>query len=143
MKNIIVLLSSIVLFSCVYKKGKTMTDKTENTIILNDMWVIQTMQGKPLLANTMKRPVLEFKSAVLKFNGNDSCNNIFGAIERLTESELKFGMIAGTKMMCPEIKVANTYLKLLAEVRYYKIKNMELMLFDIEKRQILRYKKVD
>jgi heat shock protein HslJ len=116
---------------------------TEPMTLLHDIWVITQMNGQDFPDNTSKQPQLEFKVQEKKFLGNDSCNQIFGELTKLNNTDLEFGMIAGTKMACPEMQVADEYRSLLGQTRHYEIKNLQLFLFDAEKELLLTFKKVD
>ncbi|WP_281988702.1 META domain-containing protein [Aquimarina aggregata] len=116
---------------------------TESRILLNDIWNITKINGKDYNDIAQKRPQLEFDSRENKFTGNDSCNEIFGSLKKLTNTNIEFDIIRATRMKCPEMNGAIHYQKLLKEIRYYKIENLTLSLMNAENKVLMVFKKVD
>ncbi len=116
---------------------------TEARILLNDIWVLHKISDDAFDKTTKKHPQLEFNIAENKFYGNDGCNRILGGLDQLTNTELVFGAIAGTRMRCPEMGAVNKYLGLLKKVKHYSISNLELSLQDADKNVLLVYQKAD
>jgi heat shock protein HslJ len=138
MKYILLLL--ITLTACQVKK------ETQNTDVnrLHDIWALTSLDGKDFdPSQSRKHPTLEIYVADKRVTGNDGCNNIFGDIETITTTELKFGALARTKMMCQNMEVTDKYGKLLAAVRTYTLKELNLYLYDESGKELLVFKKVD
>lgn len=109
---------------------------------IHDIWALTHLRGKEMdISET--RPNLEVNLAIMKIMGKGMCNNYFAKIEEYTPKSIQFGPIAGTKMMCPEIKTEQDFTTALSEVRSFEIKNLTLMLKDEEGAEILRFQKVD
>ncbi len=116
---------------------------TETSILLHDIWILHKIEDISYSETTQKRPQLQFQVTQKKILGNDGCNQFFGKIENLTNSELEFSIMGGTKMRCPNMGAVNTYLELLKKTHYYQIMNLELSLLDANKNVLLVYKKGD
>ena len=107
-----------------------------------DIWAATHMNGE-VLDVTATRPNIEVNLTTMKIMGKGMCNQYFGKIERYTTSTIKFGPIAGTKMMCPEIKQEQFFLEALKVTTTFEIKSMTLSLFNSNKEEVLRFQKVD
>ncbi|MCV6604189.1 MAG: DUF4377 domain-containing protein, partial [Porticoccaceae bacterium] len=84
----------------------------DSSALLTDIWALQTLAGNAINIpkNTINQhPVLELDIANQQFRGNDSCNQIFGNLKRVTQDEIQFGNIAGTRMACPEMALADAF----------------------------------
>jgi len=130
----------ILLSACHVKKETQETDINR----LHDIWALSSIEGEAYTPEqSQKHPTLEIYVADKRVSGNDGCNGIFGGIETLTSTELKFGMLAGTKMMCRDMKVPDAFGKGLAEVRTYQLKELNLYLYDASGKELFVFKKVD
>ena len=130
----------ILITACQVKKEAQNNDVTR----LHDIWALVSLEGKKFEpGDARKHPTLEIFVADKRVAGNDGCNNIFGDIKTLSASELKFGMLAGTKMMCQNMEVSDTFGRLLAQVSTYGLKELRLHLYDEEGKELLVFKKVD
>lgn len=139
MKYILLLL--ITLSACHVKKENT---QNQDLTRLNDIWALSLLQGEDFdRTKTRKHPTIEIYVAEKRVVGNDGCNNVMGGIEVLTSTELKFGMLAGTKMMCQNMEVSNAFGKLLAQIRTYTLKELKLHLYDEKGNELMVFKKVD
>ncbi|WP_340114632.1 META domain-containing protein [Maribellus mangrovi] len=118
------------------------TKGTEAKILLNDIWVAEVVEGEAI-NDEGKAPRLEINSTELTVSGTDGCNNISGKISTLTNSELVFGMLVGTKKMCMDMNIPDKFNKLIPQVRGYKITNMKLSLSDEQGEVLIIMKKVD
>jgi heat shock protein HslJ len=84
-------------------------------------WRLEEMGGQPVIANS--RATLNFPNNT-SAAGNGSCNRFTGSVD-ITSSAMKFGPLATTRMMCDaeSSRQENDYLKALADVDRYEIKN--------------------
>ncbi|WP_297097583.1 META domain-containing protein [uncultured Draconibacterium sp.] len=118
------------------------TKATEAKVLLNDIWVAEIVDGAAV-TDASAAPRLEINSSEMKAMGSDGCNNFTGSITTLTNNELVFGPLAGTRKMCPDMTFADKFNKVIPQVRSYKIANLKLTLLD-EKGEVLAVmKKVD
>lgn len=130
----------ILLAACQVKK------ETQNTDInrLHDIWALSSINGEAYNPEqSQKHPTLEIFVAEKRVAGNDGCNGIFGGIEKLTATELKFGMLAGTKMMCRDMKIPDAFGQALSKVEYYTLAELQLTLLDKDHNELMFLKKVD
>lgn len=126
------------------KKSLNSTQIAQNMegIALNDIWALKKIRQQ-IPKKTSKQIVLEFNIKDKKFYGNDGCNQIFGALKRVTNTQIKFGLIAGTQMACKNMDISYEYVKGLENVRFYKRENLHLYLLDENKKEIFKFLKVD
>ncbi|HYQ56060.1 MAG TPA: META domain-containing protein [Draconibacterium sp.] len=118
------------------------TKATEAKVLLNDIWVAEIIDGEAV-SDAEKAPRLEINSAEMKAMGSDGCNNFTGSIKTLTNTELEFGPLAGTRKMCLDMTFADKFNKVIPQVRSYKIANLKLMLLDEKGEVLVVLKKVD
>jgi heat shock protein HslJ len=62
------------------------------------------------------------------FNGNGSCNNIFGLYELKEGNQITFGNTASTMMACPDMEMEKTFLEILRAVDNYSVTDSTLSL---------------
>lgn len=132
------------LFACSTAEKSTMNEEVKNDVNrLHDIWALQSIDGVKMPDNLSKHPTIEIYVSDKRVSGNDGCNNIGGNIKVLTENEIVFGVMFGTKMACPNMDFSRDYNKKLSETVSYSLKNLDLILFDINQKELLRFKKVD
>ncbi|MFT5821085.1 MAG: heat shock protein HslJ [Crocinitomix sp.] len=107
-----------------------------------DIWAATHVNGE-VLDISSTRPNMEINLTTMKVMGKGMCNQYFGKIIQYTSSSIEFGPIAGTKMMCPEIEQEALFLKLLQETNSFEIKSMTLYFYNSDKKEVLRFQKVD
>lgn len=151
MKKIIYLFTVVTLIISCGKTQKNNTNKEVSskkeitTLLLNDIWVATSLNGKELTINNEKnRPRLELKIAERKIYGKGTCNTFFGNIKNVSETQLEISdKIGSTKMACPEMSIESAFLNTLPKVKTYKIADNNLTFFNAENNEILKFKKVD
>ncbi len=109
---------------------------------LNDIWALESIQGE-VLANVKNRPMIEIHLAEMRAMGNDGCNHFRGKINKLDETDLEFGVFAGTKKMCPNMKIPDQFNKIIQQVKKYKLENLHLFLLDKDGKELMKLKKTD
>ena len=75
--------------------------------------------------------------------GNDSCNNFFGAIEQVNDSNLQFGLLGRTKIHCQDMTTPNLFYDTMQEVAGYRIEKLHLYLLNENDEEIMKLVKVD
>lgn len=136
----------LVLISC--NSNKKMPEQSIDTITqLHDIWALQAINGTDIdresFSGQKRIPVLEIFIEEKRIGGNDSCNDLFGTIETIDNSAISFTALGGTKMACPDMKLAYDYVKALVQTSSYKIEKLHLHLFDADGKEILKFLKVD
>lgn len=143
---IISIFSFLAILSCssLEKNSSNRAPKvTENNLLLNDIWQLYSIGNSKYENTAQKHPQLEFNISQNKFYGNDGCNQIQGSLSKLSNSELQFGEMFGTKMRCSNMNFTNKYHSALLKTRYYSIKNLQLILLDSEKNTLMIFRKTD
>jgi heat shock protein HslJ len=142
---IIRILFLFLLVSCSVTQEHDKPINTENNkmYLLHDIWALQTIQSEILPNDLSQTPVLEIHVSDKKALGNDGCNSYSGNIKILNENEIVFGRMMSTKMACPNMKIAGLFYTMLEATKTYKIEKMNLILYNAEGKELLRFKKVD
>ncbi len=129
------------------EKETIVQQPTKASKLLNDIWVLKEMpfEAKSVAGKVFQRlPQLEFNINNNSILGNDGCNQIFGDIAQLDDQQLVLGSVGGTKKLCPEtMEYTRKFRKALENTRFYKISNLELYLFNEQREELLRFRKVD
>ncbi|SDX43232.1 Heat shock protein HslJ [Lutibacter oricola] len=139
-------LAIFLLMSCGTKKTNAtyvINKKTEAKQLLNDIWILDSIDNLTINNTAQKKPQLEVNIKENKFYGNDSCNQIKGSITKLTNSEIQFKHIFGTKMRCNNMKFTEQYHSKLLKTKYYTIDKLQLSLLDSEENILLTFRKID
>jgi|TARA_R110000737_G_scaffold224336_4_gene239350 heat shock protein HslJ len=150
MKNTLFAILTITLLSCGGAKeiNETSTPAEEPidvefNILINDIWVAETILGERFEPNGNKMPQLEFQVKENRFGGNDGCNSLGGSLKKLDNENLVFGPIMATKMACPDMEVSRQFNQALSETQKYRIMKLRLYLMDSEGNDLMVLKKVD
>jgi heat shock protein HslJ len=96
----------------------------------NTDWRLTEVGGAPVAAaaDTAKRPGLRLVADGHKVQGSAGCNRMMGTYQ-LTDSSLKFGPLATTRMACPSMQGEQAYLAALGATTRYEIAGSTLTLF--------------
>lgn len=125
------LASCFLILGCSTKHPKIIYVRT-----INHTWQLAKINGKPASENIK----LKVDAKAGKFAGNDGCNQIMGALEKVDDENLTFGLIASTRVACEDMESPRKYTKLLENVRSYKAEDDDLKLFDVNRSVVLEYK---
>ena len=87
-------------------------------------------------------PRLEIVASEMKYTGSDGCNNFMGGLVVLDDEHLKFGIAAGTRKMCMEMKIPDQFNERLPLVNSYLIKKQVLYLLNADGEQVMQFSKV-
>jgi heat shock protein HslJ len=123
-----------------YTLLKQIRKRQEPTIRLHDIWVLKTIHNESI---NQVQITLEIHLNDSKILGNDSCNNFFGVIEQVNDSNLQFGLLGRTKKICPDMTAANTFYETMQEVASYRIEKLNLYLLNSNDEEIMKLLKVD
>ena len=141
------LLSIILLiFSCNSQKKMPET-KNDEINKLHDIWALKTLNGTKInreeFVGQKRIPMLEIFIEEKRISGNDSCNDLFGTIQLVDNSSIRFEKLGGTKMACPDMKLSYDYAKGLVQTKSYKLEKLHLYFYDSEGKELLKFIKVD
>ena len=115
--------------------------------MMNDTWLVVTIGEKELPAGTeidlAGLPQLNIEADEMRYNGSDGCNRLMGGLIELNDKDIRFGVSAGTQMMCPDMEIPDLFNRTLSEVRSWIIKKNQLQLFDEQGAELMQLKKSD
>lgn len=133
--------------SIVYTLVKVLEKEKDKRLALHDQWVLEILNGKVIHEGAdgehFKRPRLEIHVGEMRYMGSDGCNNFNGGIIEITERILRFGIGAGTRMMCPDMEVPDEFNRTLPQVHNYEVKDLKLHLFDADGSEVMQFQKTD
>ena len=126
MKNVISILIATVVMSlavgcCSCRKGKN------NKPLVGTEWQLMRMMGQDVDVDDTQF-VFQF-SADGSFSGVGACNRMMGNYSTTEKRDIKFGALAGTRMMCPKVNLEAEFTKIVGQVTHYDIDGDMLLLF--------------
>lgn len=124
-----------------YTLQEVLEKKIDNTVKLYDIWGLYAMDGN-ILNSPNKRPKLEINLSNNSFLGNGFCNQISGEVHALN-NKIEFSKIVSTRMACKNLDFENQYLNILQNTLDYKIVKNQLILYNSQGKEILKFKKLD
>lgn len=123
-----------------YTLLKQIRKQKESTINLHDIWIVKSINKTPITEAQIR---LEIQLASSKILGNDSCNDFFGTIEQVNDSNLQFGLLGRTKIYCQDMTAPNLFYDTMQEVAGYRIEKLHLYLLNANDEEIMKLLKVD
>lgn len=111
--------------------------------LLQDIWVLTSLQDQPITANNNELPRLEISLTENRVSGTTGCNRISGQLKADTR-QILFGPLATTRMACPaEVgALESRFLSELNAAVTYQVAEGRLTLLRSGK-PIMSFKKVD
>lgn len=113
---------------------------------LKDLWLIDKINGKSITEFNIfknKVPMIEMNAAQQRFGGTAGCNSFNGSFEA-AGSRIRFGKIASTLMMCPDMKLEQEFFDALNDKYFeFTIASNTLTLVSPEGNKVLELKKAD
>lgn len=110
-----------------------------NTSLENTYWKAVSLYDKEVEVVKDEAHIKFDKNGSL--NGSLGCNNFFGNFQT-DENSIVFKRLASTKMMCQNMQVEDSFLKVLQNTKKYKIKGETLSFFDEKNNEISTFKAV-
>jgi len=130
--------------SVVYELVEVLEKNIDTHLKLHDIWALVSIKGDEINPEDFnKHPQLEINLTEKRVMGNDGCNNLIGEIKQVNSHQLEFNKLAGTKMACQNMQLADKISNPLNQVQTYHLNKLELTLFNSDGTELLRYKKVD
>jgi putative lipoprotein len=115
----------------IFVSGCTDTDQASHTPFLGTTWNLAELNNRKIQHPGPQIPHLRFEAE--QATGNDGCNNFFGGYT-LDGNSLKFGMLASTRMACPQIKDFDMeFNNMISAITSYRIGGNKLELFENDK----------
>ena len=137
--------TSVFLFVIAFFLSCSGGKKQDSKLQLNDVWLAEHIRGEALVETKpgSTLPRLEINVGDMIYTGSDGCNNYNGGIIELDEHNIRFGIAAGTRMMCEDMKIPVLFNTTLPEVMSWKIQENNLHLFDADGKELMQLKKYD
>ena len=111
--------------------GCTDSGQSRHTPLPGTTWNLVELNNSKIEHPGPQVPHLRFETD--KVTGNDGCNNFFGAYT-LDGNKLKFGMLASTRMACPQINDLDIeFNKVITMTSSYRISGDRLELYEEDK----------
>ena len=118
-------LAVVALFAACCPCRKQASAKAEPLVGTN--WQLVQFEGRTFEAND--NYTLLF-SADDKLSGQGDCNRLMGNYTLSEGDQMKIGMLASTRAMCPNQEMEDKFIAMLQTIDSYKIDGKLLMLFD-------------
>ncbi|MCS5489060.1 DUF4377 domain-containing protein [Algoriphagus limi] len=131
--------------SKVYKLLELIQKLTDPSLRLTNSWKVIKVGETEFLQDLKSGEdlIFEFNASENTYFGNLSCNTIRGEILENDGEKLILSPGATTMMACPDMTTEQELSKALIETRTYKIEDKELVFFDSEGRELIRFMEVD
>lgn len=137
MNTILKLIFPLVLFALTFSACQQQSIED-----LNAKWVNTHINQQIIETNAgFVAPSLTIIVSEKSVKGTDGCNRYMGLIDSLSNQYIHFGPLASSRMMCPDMKIADSYSQALYETRYYKVSKDILYLLDKDHKEILQFSK--
>jgi len=115
----------------IFISGCTHSGQSNDTSFLDTTWKLSELFSENIRYSDSQIPYVRFEAE--RVNGNDGCNNFFGGYT-LDEDSLKFGLLASTRMACPDMEGFELiFNKMLSMTTRYRISGNKLDLYADEK----------
>jgi len=115
----------------------------EPNVLINDIWVAETIMGLRFEPNGRNVPQMEFQVGENRVAGNDGCNSFSGSTKTLDNKNLVFGPMMSTKMACEDMSTPKSFQEAMRSTASYKIDKLRLYLYDGAGKEVMILKKVD
>jgi len=107
---------------------------------INGTWKANKIKDNTLLSGVDNNslPQLEIHVGEMRYSGSDGCNNFHGGIIELDKHTIRFGITAGTRMMCMDMTIPDLFNTSLPEIRTWEIRQNMLHLFDADGQEVMQ-----
>lgn len=131
MKNFFLIAVTIACITYVSCSSSGQTNSVSNSSFDNTRWVLRVLNGmKVYTPEGGNEAFMNFVKDKSSIRGNGGCNNFFGTYVKEGKT-LKIGPVARTEMYCENtMKTEDGFMKALESARTYKIKGVNLYLYD-------------
>lgn len=124
----------------------TLEKKADPEVSLSDLsgeWAVELVNGKKIVGTADVAPFIGFNLDESRIYGNVGCNTINSALtqEDGKPNSLKFGNVAATMMMCPDMETETIVLNALNETRRFSMKDGKVYLLGENGNELLVLKK--
>lgn len=128
-----------------YKLIKVVEKQQDPLLALHNIYVVKEINGESadLKDTEGKSPTLELFVSEKRISGSDGCNSFTSTIEKLNETEIAFGPIAATRMLCQDMTIPDSFHAALNQVTTYEKTEGYLLLKDGKGQTLLKLKNID
>jgi len=126
-----------------YRLVKVIQKNRDDSLRLNDIWALESINGETIDLDNGERPRLEINLHKKQIFGTDGCNNFSGGIKSLDQKSMIFGAIASTRKACMNMETSNKFNRNMANVQSYSLEGLKLHLNDIQGNELFVFRKVD
>lgn len=126
-----------------YQLVDVLSQEMDPKVRLHDLWVLEEMGGVALDVEEELRPGMEINLHENRVMGFDGCNNFTGPIASVGQKELVFGVLAGTRKMCPEMSLSDRFNTLMPQVQNYELEEGQLVLMSDDNQPLFSFQKTD
>lgn len=109
---------------------------------IHDIYVAVEINGEAI-GKRDQMPRFEINLNTMEVFGNNGCNEFNGKITSVNHSNISFGRMAMTRMMCRDMIVPGKFDQALQQTASYTYENLYLKLYDKNGKEILKFLKVD
>lgn len=108
---------------------KYILEKTDRVSLLDTKWKLTELNGKPVEYKEGEKEIfLQLFSDEKRAFGFSGCNTFRGSYEIKDGLRIKFGPLASTLMVCPDMKIETEFLKTLETVDNYNFDGKNFVL---------------
>ena len=119
------------IYAMIFISACSHTGQSGDTSFLDTTWNLSELFSEKIQYAGSQIPHLRFETE--RVSGNDGCNNFFGGYT-LDEDSLKFGLLASTRMACPDLEDFEViFNKMLSMTTRYRITGNKLELYENDK----------
>jgi heat shock protein HslJ len=141
MKHLFFILASFILISC---NGNSDKNKTKKDFInaIQGIWTVVEIKNitKETLANFKQTPTLKIEEE--NITGNNSCNNYFSSIKKISKKTIVFSNMGSSKIICPDMTISNAFNSLFYKIDTYNLKEKTLTFFNTKGEKVFALKKL-
>ena len=123
-----------------YKLVKEVSKQIDRSLRLNDIWLLQQIDGIDISKTDLLMEIQIPKKQILF---KSFCNSVKGSISNVSDSTVTFKDLMSTKKICPDMESENKVSNYLLNVSRYIIENNKLKLLDETNQNVLTFRKVD
>ncbi len=120
------------LFACNTKKNTTKV-----AVLTDSSWIVTH------LGEEMSNVKQTLTIAGEKVEGKAACNNYGGVLSLKESHQLSISDIFATKMGCPNLEAEKQYFQSLRQAQSYQLESDQLVFFDADKKQLVKFKKAE
>ncbi len=135
MKKYILAIPLLCLMAC--HTSKPIVEQTyDHPLLMDKMWAVTSIKGKEIQYPNQGDVAYFVFRRDGKVSGGAGCNQYNGKYSFIGDS-IAIIDVASTRMMCPQIKIEETFFKTIPEVVRFKVNKENLKLYDKQKKEVM------